>query len=151
MYSTTYSTNRTFEWTVAVIMLLMGIGVMICVAFGFGIAGVFVVLTDLGLNHAQIGVLFILVGGLSCAALLANGRWRVNGCYLRAAGCSARLFVWLQLFAGVVQVMIRTEQFFLVMVVWGVFAVAECVSILVAILDRNAYPRKVSANASGHP
>lgn len=143
-----HSTNRLFEWAMATIMLKMGLGVFAAGIFGFKVTGAFTAFVALGLDLPSIGLLFSLLGAMRCVALYANGKWR-NGCYVRALGCAVGVVVWVQMFGGILLVLIATDQLFMVLFVWSTFAAFEFFSLCRSILDLRAYGLiRVSENAA---
>lgn len=147
MIPTLHSTNRLFEWAAAVIMIQMGLGVLLSVSIGFKVSGAFVVLTSFGLNFWQVGLLVTFLGFGRVFALYANGRWRY-GCYVRAAGCAAGVLMWVQLFCGVVDMMTKGQELFIVVFVWQTFVVIEMISIGRSLRDLSAHGMRANVRAT---
>lgn len=149
MRPTLHCTNRLFEWAMSLIMLQMGVGVFVADWCGVKIIGAFTILNAMGLHMSGVALLFAIVGSLRCLALYANGKWR-NGCYVRAAGCAAGVIVWVQMFAGILIVLLTSQRLFMVLFVWSTFAVFEFASLCRSILDLRSYSTvsRVSENAA---
>jgi len=147
MMPTLHSTNRLFEWAMALIMLQMGLGVFAALWCDIKIIGAFTVLIGAGFDLVTVATLFAMLGFLRCLALYANGKWR-HGCYVRAAGCAVGVIIWIQMLSGVLIILITTRQLFMVLFVWSTFAAFEFFSLCRSILDLRSYGPGVSGNAA---
>lgn len=95
-----YCSNRLFEWTTTVMLILIGIHLTIwpnavnnsAFRFIYDIVGASVLLSA-----------YLFVGWFRVLALIANGRWPRWGPRIRAVGCVLGALIWLNMDMALVQ------------------------------------------------
>jgi hypothetical protein len=89
-----YCVNRLFEWTMALILILLGLWMLVFPA-SMGASSFRFINAMIG--NFSLMAFFLLVGFGRVAALIANGRWKVWGGRIRALGSWAGAIIWLQM------------------------------------------------------
>lgn len=131
--------NRISEVSNALIMI--GIGVQIIAAPEVSDYRALDLLSGI-VSADSIATLFIVVGGIRMAALIANGHWPGYGPWLRALGALVGALVWSQMFLSLV-VVTPDELTSLNAPVYLVFTMVELVSIYRALAMRDHHGRGV--------
>lgn len=129
--------NRLFEWVSAVMMIQIGMVILISHhIFDAKPQLAFKALLELGLSETIVGIVFFVFGIVRAIALRMNGSW-VLGPHIRIVGAAVALFIWGQLFFGIVNIWIQTGDVYLSWGVWDSLLLGELFSIRRAILDIN--------------
>jgi hypothetical protein len=89
-----------------------------------------------------ISALFIAVGTIRMAALVANGRWPKYGPWLRSIGALIGALIWSQMFLGLIAVK-PDDLTSLGAPVYFVFTLVELISIYRALAMRDRYGRGI--------
>ena len=128
-----YSSNRLFEWIMAVAMLLMALTLALP---GDSLErGALRHMADAGLNEAAISFIFALIGSARCVALFANGNLPVYGPILRYIGSVVGALFWSYLMTVLVYDSLATGKNSMIMPLLGSLAAGEVVSVKRAVRD----------------
>src|SRR5687768_11555254 len=134
--------NRISEVVKAIIMV--GIGIQLTAQPGVDYKAFNLIFQYVDVKH--ISSLFLLVGSLRLAALIANGNWPEYGPWMRAIGAAIGSLVWSQMFLSLV-VLEAPESGSLGAPIFFVFSVVEILSIYRALGTRYRHGRTVRQGA----
>lgn len=128
-----YSSNRLFEWIMAVSMLL--------IAFTLALPGdsldrgAIRMLLEANLSETTIGSIFGIIGSARCIALFANGNLPFYGPILRYVGSVVGALFWSYLMTVLVIDAFVTGKNSMFMPLLGALAAGEVVSVKRAVRD----------------
>lgn len=146
-----FSSNRLFEWTAALTMLLCGLIILADSALlSSAPQAAFAPLLSIGLTATTVGFCFIGIGLLRGIALFANGSW-FYGPHIRVICAAVGMAVWCELIYGLLLVLMYKHDVFLSAAAWISLTVGEYYSIQRAILDVRAKPMKPILHPSEIP
>lgn len=134
--------NRISEVVKAIIML--GIGLQLTFQPEVEYKAFNLLSQYIAINH--ISSLFLIVGSLRLAALIANGNWPEYGPWMRAIGAAIGSLVWSQMFLSLV-VLEPPGSGSLGVPIFFVFSVVELLSIYRALGTRYRHGRHVRQGA----
>jgi len=128
-----FSSNRLFEWVMAIAMLLIAL----TLAFpGDSLdRGALRHLADSGMSENAISFIFALIGSARCVALFANGNLPVYGPILRYIGSVVGALFWSYLMTVLAYDSLVTAKNSMMMPLLGSLAAGEVVSVKRAVRD----------------
>lgn len=128
-----YSSNRLFEWVMAVAMLLMALTLALP---GDSLdRGALRQLSDAGASEEAIAFVFALIGSARCFALFANGNLPVYGPILRYIGSVVGALFWSYLMTVLAYDGLVTGKNSMMMPLLGALAAGEVISVKRAVRD----------------
>lgn len=128
-----YSSNRLFEWVMAIAMILMALTLALP---GDSLdRGALRQLSDADLGEESISFIFALIGSARCVALLANGNLPVYGPILRYVGSVVGALFWSYLMTVLAYDGLLSGKNSMMMPLLGSLAAGEVVSVKRAVRD----------------
>lgn len=128
-----YSSNRLFEWVMAIAMFLMAVTLALP---GDSLdRGALRQLAEAGFSEEGMAVILAAIGVARCVALFANGNLPFYGPILRWVGSAVGAFVWAYLMAVLAFDSLVTGNPSFIMPLFGVIAAGEVVSCKRAVRD----------------